>query len=153
MEDLKKDHSIGAGSGAAAGAVGGATIGAAAGPIGAAIGAVIGAIGGAKAGDELAELVNPTEYDDYWRENYSKADYYNDDREWDDYAPAYGLGYHARGSYRDRRFDDLEDDLEANWNEFKGESRLKWHEAKDAVRDGWHYVERKIPGDFDGDGR
>ncbi len=153
MQELKKDHSIGAGTGATAGAVAGAVAGAAAGPIGSAIGALLGGIGGAKAGDAIAEYVNPTEFDDYWRANYKSASYYNSDREWDDYAPAYGLGYYARDTYRGRRFDDLDDELEAKWNEIKGKSRLAWNDAREAVRDGWHHVERKLPGDFDGDGR
>lgn len=152
-KDLKKDHSIGAGTGATAGAVAGAMIGAAAGPIGSAIGALLGGIGGAKAGDSLAEFVNPTEYDDYWRKNYKNCSYYNSKYTWDDYAPAYGLGYHARDTYRGRRFDDLDNDLERTWEKAKGKSRLAWNEARDAVRDGWHHVERALPGDFDNDGR
>lgn len=150
---VKKDHSVGAGTGATAGAVSGAFIGAAAGPIGAAIGAVLGGIGGAKAGDAVAEYVNPTEFDDYWHHNYQSTDYYNKDRTWDDYAPAYGLGYYARDTYRGRRFDDLDDDLAATWEKTKDKSRLAWDEARDAVRDGWHHVERALPGDFDNDGR
>ena len=122
-------------------------------PLGAAIGALLGAVGGAKAGDEVAEYVNPTEYDDYWRDEHKTRNYYRSDREWNDYAPAYGLGYHARSAYRGRRFEDVEDKLEGMWDKAKTESRLKWAEARDAVRDGWHHVERKLPGDFDGDGR
>lgn len=152
-EEVKKDHSIGAGTGAAAGGLAGAAVGAAAGPVGAAIGAVLGAIGGAKAGDELAEWVNPTDYDDYWQAEYKKAKYYDRNREWEDYAPAYGLAYHAKARYRDRPFDDVESDLERSWETAKGRSRLEWDEARNAVRDGWHWVERKLPGDVDGDGR
>lgn len=151
--DLKKDHSIGAGTGAVGGAATGAVIGAAGGPVGAAIGAVLGGIAGAKAGDSLAEAVNPTEFDDHWRNEYTSRPYYSDDYEWDDYAPAYGLGYHGRDRFRGDRYDDVEDRLEASWDEVKGKSRLAWNDAKDAVRDGWHDVERRLPGDFDGDGR
>ena len=150
---VKKDHSVGAGTGATAGAIAGATVGAAAGPIGAAIGAVLGGIGGAKAGDSLAEFVNPTEFDDYWRKEYKNKPYYNANRKWDDYAPAYGLGYYARDRYRGNSFEDLDDKLEAAWEKAKGKSRLAWNEARDATRDGWHHVERALPGDFDNDGR
>lgn len=153
MTDVKKDHSIGAGSGAAAGAITGAAIGAAAGPLGAGIGAIVGAIAGAKAGDSIAEVVNPTEYDAHWQNNYKNASYYQADKNWDDYAPAYGLGYHAKGSYRDKSYDSVERDLERNWDKVRGESRLEWNQAKGAVRDGWHHVERALPGDADGDGR
>lgn len=153
MQELKKDHSIGAGTGAAAGAATGAVVGAAGGPIGSTIGAVLGAIAGAKAGDSVAEAVNPTEYDEHWRSEYRNATYYDADRTWDDYAPAYGLGYYGRNYYAGRRYDDVESDLERSWDKVRGESRLAWNDARDAVRDGWHYVERRIPGDADGDGR
>jgi len=153
MTEVKKDHAIGSGSGAVAGAASGALIGAAGGPIGASIGAIIGAIGGANAGDAVAEYVNPTEYDDYWRDNYTSKEYYNKTSDWDDYAPAYGLGYHAKGANAGRKYDEAENDLEQKWDEVKGDSKLAWNDARGAVRDGWHHVERALPGDFDGDGR
>ena len=153
MKKVKKDHPVGTGTGATGGALGGAILGAAAGPVGSAIGAVLGAVAGAEAGDALAEYVNPTEYDDYWREHHKQAEYYDSSRDWNDYAPAYGLGYHARGAYRGRKFDDVDSDLERAWDRTKGKSRLAWKDARSAVRDGWHHVERALPGDFDRDGR
>ncbi|HSM36031.1 MAG TPA: hypothetical protein VK837_06470 [Longimicrobiales bacterium] len=95
-----------------AGAGTGALVGAALGPVGSAIGAVIGGIAGAKASDEIAEAVNPTEYDAYWHREYKNADYYNADYTWDDYAPAYGLGYHGKRGFADRTFDDVEGDFD-----------------------------------------
>ncbi len=153
MTEVKRDHSVGAGTGAVAGAGTGAMVGAALGPVGAAVGAVLGGIAGAKAGDELAEIVNPTDYDDYWSREFRNTDYYNNRYTWDDYAPAYGLAYHGKSRFADRPFDEVENDLERSWDRVKGESRLAWNEARDAVRDGWHHVERAMPGDFDGDGR
>lgn len=152
MTDVKKDHNVGSGTGAAAGAVTGAAVGAAGGPVGMVVGGIIGGILGSKAGDSIAEVVNPTEYNKHWESNYRKADYYADGREWKDYEPAYGLGY--RGYAQNRGpFEKAEPQLEREWNELKGDSRLAWNEAKGAVRDGWHHVERALPGDFDRDGR
>lgn len=154
MSNVKKDHSIGAGTGAGAGALAGAGVGAAVGgPAGAAVGAVIGAVAGAKAGDSLAEVVNPTEYSNYWKSNYTTRPYYSDAYSWSDYDPAYKYGYDAYGQYRGKTFDTVESDLERNWNTAKGNSRLAWNDAKHAVKEGWHHVERAIPGDFDRDGR
>jgi len=152
MSDIKKDHSIGAGTGAAAGAVTGATAGSAGGPVGMAAGAVVGGIIGAAAGDSIAEVVNPTTYEDYWKRNFHTTPYYTSGLVWSDYQPAYKLGYSAFAENRSHRFDDIESDLRRNWEATKGNSRLAWHEAKGAVRDGWHYVERALPGDADGDG-
>lgn len=153
MSDIRKDHPVGAGTGAAAGAVTGATVGAVGGPIGMAAGAVIGGIVGAAAGDGIAEAVNPTAYNDHWKSNYTTTPYYASGREWNDYEPAYKMGYSAFGSNRGRKFEEIETDLERTWDSTKGNSRLAWNEAKGAVRDGWHYVERALPGDADGDGR
>ncbi len=154
MSDIKKDHSIGAGTGAAAGAVTGAIAGTAVGgPVGTVIGGVIGAVVGSKAGDSIAEAVNPTEYNSHFQSNYQSAPYYSAGREWNDYEPAYKYGYDTYGQYRGQRFEDVEDSLERNWDATRANSRLAWSEAKGAVRDGWHHIERAMPGDADRDGR
>ncbi|QYR52886.1 glycine zipper domain-containing protein [Lysobacter soyae] len=153
MSDIKKDHSIGEGTGAGAGAITGAAVGSAAGPIGTVVGAVAGAVLGAKAGGAVAEAVNPTTYNDHFETSYNKADYYTADRDWNDYRPAYQYGYDTYGQYQGKRFEDVENDLERNWDATKANSRLAWAEARGAVRDGWHYIERAMPGDADGDGR
>lgn len=152
MTEIKKDHSIGEGTGAGTGAIAGAVVGSTVGPVGTAVGAVVGAVAGAKAGGAIAEAVNPTEYTDHFRKSYTSAPYYRDDHAWSDYAPAYKYGYDRYGDYRGQRFDDIEDKLEREWAQTRGESRLAWNEARDAVRDGWHYIERAMPGDADRDG-
>lgn len=153
MTDVKKDHSIGEGTGAGAGAIAGAAIGSAAGPLGTVVGAVVGAIGGAKAGGAIAEVVNPTAYTEHFQKTYNTTSYYNKERDWNDYEPAYKYGYDQYGSYAGRKFDDVEGDLERSWNSTKANTDLAWNEARGAVKDGWHYIERAMPGDADGDGR
>jgi phage tail tape-measure protein len=153
MSDIKMDHSVGEGAGAVTGAVAGAAIGSAAGPVGTLVGALAGGVVGAKAGDSIAEAVNPTQYNEYWKDNYRNAAYYNSSREWNDYEPAYKYGYDTYGQYRGQKFQDVESDLQRNWDTSRGNSRLAWDEAKGAVRDGWHHIERAMPGDADRDGR
>ena len=138
--DVKKDHAIGAGSGALAGAITGGTAGTVLGPVGTVIGAVGGALLGAKVGDEVAEMVNPTEIAHHFEKTYQSRPYYNQDRTWQDYAPAYQYGSRASAQYPDQRFDDIEDRLRHDWEETKLDTRLAWMEARDAVRDGWEYV-------------
>src|SRR5262245_36683364 len=71
-------HPVGVGVGAAAtGAATGALGGAMAGPVGAVVGAVGGAIAGAMAGKGVAEAIDPTIEDDYWRANYHTRPYYD----------------------------------------------------------------------------
>jgi hypothetical protein len=153
MSDIKKDHSIGAGTGAVGGAIAGAAVGAAAGPVGSVVGAIAGGVVGAKAGDSLAEAVNPTAYLSDFENKYRSAPYYTDGKEWSDYKPAYQYGYDTYGQYRGKKFDDVEAELERKWDATRAESRLGWNEARSAVQDGWHSIERALPGDFDRDGR
>lgn len=153
MSDIKKDHSVGAGTGAVGGAIAGGIAGSTVGPVGTVVGAIAGGVLGAKAGDSIAEAVNPTEYISSFENQYTKAPYYSQGREWNDYKPAYKYGYDTYGEYRGQKFDDVESELERKWDATRAESRLEWNEARGAVKDGWHYIENKLPGDFDRDGR
>ena len=153
MSDVKKDHSIGEGTGAVAGSVTGAAVGSVAGPVGTVVGAVVGGVVGAKAGDSIAEAINPTDYNDYFETNYKSAPYYSSGRDWSDYQPAYQYSYDTYGRYRGQRFEDVEPQLERDWNNVRGQSSMAWNDAKGAVREGWDYIERAMPGDFDRDGR
>ena len=147
-------HPVGTGLGAAAGgAVAGAAAGAVGGPIGAVAGAAVGAVVGGLAGKGVAEGLNPTLEDAYWRDNYTKEPYYVEGRSYDDYAPAYRTGYEARTRYAGRSFDAIESDLERDYYANRGNSRLEWQDARDATRAAWHRVERALPGDADLDGR
>ena len=151
-------HPVGTGVGAAAAGAAGAAIGSVV-PgvgtaVGGAVGAVVGAVAGGLAGKGVAEAINPTNEDAYWRENYKTRPYVTGDATYDDdSAPAYRYGWESRTQYRDKRFEDVESDLGRNWDRAKGRSRLGWERAKDATRDAWHRVERAIPGDADRDGR
>ena len=145
-------HPIGVGVGTTGGALTGATVGAAGGPVGVVVGAVVGGIVGAVAGKSVAEGINPTEEDAYWRDNHSSQAWADGSYTYDDYSPAYRMGYEGPGRHQ-RSWEESESSLESEWNDIKGESRLTWEKAKDATKAGWHRVERALPGDADGDGR
>ena len=115
-------HPVGTGVGAAAGGATGAAVGSVAGPIGTAVGAVIGAVVGGLAGKSVAETVDPTAEEAYWRESYTREPYYRDGHTYDDYAPAYGLGIGSlvADKYRDRSFDDIEGSLAEEWDISRG---------------------------------
>ena len=92
-------HPIGTGIGAVAGgAAAGAAVGTVAGPVGTIAGAAVGAIVGGLAGKGVAEIVNPTVEDAYWRENHSRQPYAKG-RSYDDYGPAYRTGYEGYALY------------------------------------------------------
>jgi hypothetical protein len=135
-------HPVGTGAGAAGTAAVGAAIGAVVGgPIGFALGGTVGAVAGALAGHEVAETVNPTTEDSYWRDNYSTRPYFHADRDYSVYQPAYRYGWEARDNLKDRKWDDVESELDAGWMQRRGASMLEWDEARPAAMDAWNRLD------------
>lgn len=148
-------HPVGTGIGAAVGgmAAGAAAGTLAAGPVGTLVGSAAGAIAGGLAGKAVAEHYDPTAEEAYWRDAYAREPYYQSGMTYDDYDPAYRLGWESRGRYSGRRFEDVETDLGRDYETRRGKSRLSWDNAKHATRSAWDRVERAMPGDFDKDGK
>lgn len=71
----------------------------------------------------------------YWREPYFRADY-----DYEDYAPAYCVGYSGCAQYGGR-FEDAEKSLCANFIRIKGDSRLSWEDAVEPIRSAWNRVQ------------
>ncbi|MCI2260977.1 hypothetical protein [Xanthomonas indica] len=132
-------HPVGVGIGGTAGGVAaGALAGTVFGPLGTLIGAAVGVVAGAAAGKGVAERIDPTGEDAYWREEYRNRDYAKADYDYDrDYAAAYGLGLQAREQYPSRTWDEHERELSHDWGTRRGDSRLEWDEARLAARDSW----------------
>jgi len=129
-------HPVGTGVGAAGGAVAGAAAGSLGGPIGAAVGGVAGAVVGGLAGKAAAESVNPTAEDAYWRESYEREPYYVAGRTYDEYRPAYELGWSSVGRY-EGDFDAVEPHLARDWGHARSTSPLEWDQARPATRAAW----------------
>jgi phage tail tape-measure protein len=147
-------HPVGTGIGAAAGgAATGAVVGSFAGPVGTAVGIAAGAVVGGLAGKAVAEQIDPTAEDAYWRDNYRTRPYVDRDTTYDEYGPAYRYGWESYPRHAGRKFDEAETDLRTGWERAKDKSKLTWDKAKHATRDAWDRVERAMPGDFDRDGR
>jgi hypothetical protein len=102
-----------AGLGAAATVVGG-LIG---GPPGAVVGMVVGAVVGGLAGKGIAESVNPTAEDEYWRHNYSSRPYVQPERTYEDYQPAFQTGYQGfeRNADAGKTYEEVEPELQADY--------------------------------------
>lgn len=134
-------HAIGTGVGATLGGVAaGAAAGTVAGPAGTVVGAAVGAIMGGLAGKGVAEVIDPTREDAYWRDNYSDRDYVAGGSSYDDYGPAYGLGVSAYSRNPGRTFDEVEPELSRQWVDGSGHSTLGWDRARHAARDAWNRV-------------
>lgn len=160
MRDANRDpitgtpgsHPVGTGLGAAAGGAAGVAAGAAAGaaigatttgpaaPIGAAVGAVVGAVAGGLAGKGIAEKIDPTAEDAYWRENYQNRPYVKSGSRYDDYQAAYKYGVEARAQHPGERWEDVRDELRLGWTQHRGNSSLSWAAAESACFDAWTRV-------------
>lgn len=136
-------HPVGTGVGAAGGAVAGAAVGAAVGgPVGAVVGGAVGAVAGGAAGHAAGEALDPTVEDRYWRENYSSRPYFRSGKSYSEFEPAYRYGWESasRADFKNRKWDEVETDLERGWDRAKGETKETWYDVKDATRDAWNRV-------------
>lgn len=137
-------HPVGVGAGAVAGgAAAGAAAGTVAGPVGTVVGAAIGAVAGGLAGKAVAEAIDPTAEDAYWRDNYTREPYYQSGRTYDDYEPAYRAGYETYASSdRPRTFEEVERDIEDAYNARRPREGITWDEARRPARAAWDRVDR-----------
>ena len=102
--------------------------------------------------------VRPDLEDAYWQSVYWAQPYYRAGHGYDDYAPAYCVGYIGYAQYGGC-FEDAEKSLCANWIRIKGDSRLELDDAMQAIRAAWEHaavapasidegVEELVPADF-----
>jgi hypothetical protein len=84
-------------------------------------------------------VINPTREDAYWQREFDKQPYYRPELSYDDYSPAYRVGY-TGPLRREGSFDALESDLRQDWQQVKGRSRLTWPQAREATRAAWERV-------------
>jgi hypothetical protein len=142
---------IGAAAGAAAaGALEGAALGTMAGAPGMVAGVAIGAALGAIAGKDIAKSVNPDKEEAYWKNNHKHRHYFDSTVLYDSYAPAYRFGIEAYSTYVGRDFNEIEAQLEKQWNteihnDERGTSRLTWATAKLATRDAYERLCKNNP--------
>jgi len=137
-------HPLGTGVGAVGGGAAGAAIGGAVGgPVGAMIGAAVGGVAGGLAGKGVAESVNPTEEEAYWREAHASRPYAAK-RTYDELAPAYRYGWESCVRYGGCEWNAAEPELERGWDKAKADSKLGWNEAKGATRDAWDRVSDRV---------
>jgi hypothetical protein len=113
---------------------------------------VAGAVAGGLAGKGIAEMIDPTAADEYWRANFRNRPYASG-QTYETYRPAYRYGWETYPRYVGRKFEEVESDLRRDWEKTTDAARLGWGKAKDPIRDAWHRIERALPGDADRDGR
>lgn len=131
-------HPIETGVGAAlGGAAVGAAAGAVAGPVGAALGAAVGAVAGGYGGKAVGESIDPTVEDEWLRDYVGTHEKVKKGESHETFRPAYRYGIEHAASRQDTRFEDVEPELEAGWETYRGESSMGWDRARGAARDAW----------------
>jgi hypothetical protein len=131
-------------SGAVIGGAAGAAMGAIAGPVGAVVGAGIGAVAGGLVGRGIGEAVNPTEEENYWRQQFAGTEHGRRGRSFESCEPAYRYGWESCIRHGGRSFDEVEDELGREWDSHRGRSDLGWMEARPAARDAWTRVQGRV---------
>jgi len=89
--------------------------------------------GGLAAGEDL----DPVAEGDYWRENFRRRPYYEAEREYSHYEPAYRYGWERAGlsEYRNRSFEEIEIDLRHGWESAQQAPLPSWEDARHPARD------------------
>ena len=93
----------------------------------------------------VADVDAATE-DAYWQDAYRREGYYSPQLDYEDYAPAFCVGYIGYAQYGGC-FEDAEKSLCANWVRIKGDSCLSIEDAMQAVQAAWEHAalsERRI---------
>jgi uncharacterized protein (TIGR02271 family) len=94
-------------------------------------------VAGGLAGKEIAEAIDPTEEDEYWRKHYQACAYVPKGAKYDAYQPAYQYGRESAARHTGAAFEDVESDLARGWRKASAKSDLTWDQARPAVRDAW----------------
>jgi hypothetical protein len=81
-------------------------------------------------------LADARRQDAYWARTYWRERYFRPEFDYEDYAPAYCVGYIGHLQYGGD-FEDAVRSLFANWECIKGNSRLSLDEAHQAIRAAW----------------
>jgi hypothetical protein len=125
---------VGEAAGGITGVLAGAAVGSMAGPIGTIIGGIAGAMGGWWSGRAISEGIERMTEDDetYYRQHFHTSDRRAAERPYDDVRPAYHLGHIAgmNPDYSERRFEEIEEDLQRGWSDDVRSRYGEW----DAVR-------------------
>lgn len=82
------------------------------------------------------DLEDAAREDAYWRRAFWCQGHYRQGLDYEDYAPAYCVGYIGYAQYGGE-YEDAEPSLWANWQRIRGDSRLTLESARGAMRAAW----------------
>lgn len=131
LEDEETSRKLGTGVGAVTGAA-----------VGAVIGGFVGRMAGKKASHAIEDRLDARREHEYWSNTYRSRPYTNENRSYEQYAPAYQFGWESCATCVSNggsaRFERYEGELARDWESGRGDDDLSWQEARPAVRDAWN---------------
>ena len=86
------------------------------------------------------DVVNPALEDAHWRAAWAEEPYARTDFLYEDYEPAYRLGYLGAAKRDGRSFEDAEPQLREQYDRVRGRSPLDWHAARVPAKAAWDRV-------------
>ena len=108
------------------------------------VGAGAGGIAGGRGGNGVAESIDPTVHDEYWKKNHS-AQPYAGNGPYDQYSGAYRTGY--RGMMRhgtEKSYHDVEGDLKSDYEATKDKAAVGWEHAKEATKAAYEHARNEV---------
>jgi len=134
-------HPIGAGVGTTlGGAAAGAAAGLVVGPVGVVAGAIIGGVAGGLAGTAVAESYDPTVETAHWKNEYRNRPYYNNAYTYEDYGPAYQVGWESFDADINEGWATREANAHQRWENEGGSGFMTWDDARPAAQDAYSRV-------------
>jgi len=133
-------HPIGTGVGGAIGGVAATALaGSVAGPMGTVVGMAVGVVLGGLAGKRVAESIDPTAEEAYWRKEFPNRPYVEAASTYEDFDPTYRFGWEARERYADQSWDQATASVRADWE--RERPGFPWEKAQAPIRDSWDRIE------------
>jgi hypothetical protein len=90
------------------------------------------------AGLEEAQRVDAAVEEAYWKTHFSGEKYGEREAAYATYQPAFRAGYIGRNRYPGKTFEEVEKDLQRDYDRLQGSATLPWARARFAVLDAWN---------------
>jgi hypothetical protein len=87
---------------------------------------------------EEAQRIDAAVEEAYWRTHFSGEKYGEREAAYATYQPAFRAGYIGRNRYPGKTFEEVEKDLQRDYDRLKGSATLPWARARFAVLDAWN---------------
>jgi hypothetical protein len=93
-------------------------------------------------------MVDPDHFpfdDEFWRESFPGSSYASPERSYEYYQPAYRFGWESYSRYGRRSFQEIDEELQQEWESHRDPDGPGWPEARGAARDAWDRAARHEP--------